>query len=80
MLHFLAVLAIATLLIIGWIYGGLFACVFLSIAPALGLIILALQQLPGGSPSSPAWAVVCAILLVVIWTPRVLWRQIVFKG
>ena len=69
-LHLLIGLTVATLLIIGCFYGNLFACVFLSIVPGGAVLILCLQQLPGGSPSNPAWALVCAGLLACIWAPR----------
>jgi hypothetical protein len=63
-------LAIATVLIIGWAAGNLFACVFLSIPTALAMLIFAIQ-----SPSNVGWTLACAGALCIIWTPYMARRQ-----
>jgi len=64
-MHVLFGLAVATVLIIGWGYGNLFACVFLSIPVTLGLLVFIAQ-----TPASPGWALACGMLLAAIWAPR----------
>ena len=63
-------LVVATVIIIMWARGGLFACVFLSIPIGGGLLVFVLQVPSGGSPNAPIWALVCALLLAGIWAPR----------
>ena len=65
MLHALVGLTVATILIIGWGYGNLFACVFLTIPITLGLLVFAVK-----TPAAPGWALTCMVLLAVIWLPR----------
>ena len=65
MFHALICLVIATVLLIGWGAGNLFACVFLSIPVGLGMLIFILQ-----TPSNPPWALACMVALIVIWAPR----------
>jgi RsiW-degrading membrane proteinase PrsW (M82 family) len=62
-------LTIATVIIMLWARGTLFACVFLSIPTTLVMLIFAFQDRTG-SPNGPVWALVCAMLLAVIWAPR----------
>jgi len=64
-MHILIGMAVATVLIILWAQGSLFACVFLSLAPALGALIFLIQ-----SPHASPWWLACVALIVVIWTPR----------
>lgn len=71
-MHILIGLAVATVLIILWAQGNLFACVFLSIPTALGLLLFAVQD-AARSPDHVTWAFVCAALLAGIWAPRY-WR------
>ena len=63
-------MAVATLLIIGWAYGSLAACVFLTLAPAAALLIFALQHVGNGHPSPPVWILVCVFIIWAIWLPR----------
>jgi hypothetical protein len=72
-IHILIGLAVATVLIILWASGNLFACVFLSIPPALGLLIFMLQD-ARGSPNHWVWALACAFSLAGIWAPRLFRR------
>ena len=65
MLHAIIGLVIATVLLIGWGAGNLFACVFLSIPVGLGMLVFILQ-----TPSNLPWALACMVVLVVIWAPR----------
>jgi hypothetical protein len=69
-MHIIIGMAVATLLIIGWGYGSLVACVFLTLAPAAALLIFALQHLSRGHPSDPVWILVCIGLIAIIWLPR----------
>ena len=69
MIHILIGLAVATVLIILWASGNLFACVFLSIPAGLGLLIFTVQD-ARGSPNHWIWALACAALLAGIWVPR----------
>ena len=73
-MHILIFMAVATVLIILWAQGNLFACVFLSIVPALGFLIFAIQDRTD-SPGSPAWMLICAVSLAVIWVPLYLRRR-----
>lgn len=66
-----AVLAIATLLVIGWIYGSLFACVFLTL-PALLMFGLAVML---DGPAAPYFQIGCAVLVAAIWVPFVIRRR-----
>jgi hypothetical protein len=68
MIHILIGLAVATVLIILWASGNLFACVFLSIPPALGLLIIAMRT----DPALPIYPQLCFGSLAVIWLPRFL--------
>ena len=68
-MHILIGLAVATVIIILWAQGSLFACVFLSIPTGLGALILAVQD-ELTAPNHVAHALFCALLLLVIWAPR----------
>ena len=70
-MHILIGMAVATVLIILWASGNLFACVFLSIPPALGLLIIAMRT----DPALPIYPQLCFGSLAVIWTPRFLHRR-----
>jgi hypothetical protein len=59
-------LAVTTALIILWTSGNLFACVFLSIPPGLGLLVIAMRD----DPALPIYPTLCLGSLVVIWAPR----------
>jgi hypothetical protein len=60
-MHILIGLVVATVLVIGWACGNLFACVFLSL-PTIGLFVfLAMQNHPAA-----AW---CLAALGAIWVP-----------
>ena len=67
-------LAVATVLIIWWFNGNLFACVFLSIIPggAAGVgFLVAIFASNGEDRVSAAWcALAGAIALGIIWLPR----------
>jgi uncharacterized membrane protein (UPF0136 family) len=71
-MHILFFLAVATVLIIWWFHGNLFACVFLSLpvgaAFFAGLAMLGDKDIPvaGGV----LLATVSASVLVGIWAPR----------
>ena len=65
------VMGLATILLIGWAQGQLFACVFLSIPPALGLLIIAMRT----DPALPIYPQLCFGALAIIWTPRYLIRR-----
>jgi hypothetical protein len=65
-------LAVAAAFIILWASGNLFACVFLSIPPALGLLVIAMRD----NPAMPIYPLICIGALVVIWTPRYLHRRV----
>ena len=66
MLHIIIGLVIATVLVMGWAGGNLFACVFLSLPVGLAAIICALQA------KQDMWGafVACLVILAVIWLPR----------
>ena len=49
------VMGLATILLIGWAQGQLFACVFLSIPTGLSMLIFAMQE-PVRSPDHVFWA------------------------
>jgi len=63
-------LAVATLLIMGWITGNRFVCVFLSL-PVVGVAILALAT---HAPATPV--AVCVGILLAIWAPLFAGRAI----
>jgi hypothetical protein len=64
-------LTVATLLVIGWIYGNLFVCVFLTL-PLLLLFCLAAAL---NGPAAPYYLVGCPVLLFAIWAPFVIRRR-----
>jgi hypothetical protein len=67
-------MGVAATLIILWVQGNLFACVFLSIPPALGLLIFTLQD-GTNSPNHVDWAIACLALLAVVWMPHYCLRR-----
>ena len=73
-MHILIGLAVATVIIILWARGNLFACVFLSIP--IGLLMLLMIADTGDGLKALLSAMVCAGLLAVIWVPRY-WRHVV---
>jgi hypothetical protein len=56
-------LVIGTIAVIGWAYGNLFVCIFLSLATLFAALVM--NSL---SPSIGVWSGV-AVFLIVIWTP-----------
>ena len=62
-MHILIGLVVATVLVIGWACGNLFACVFLSLG-ALGLA-LAFSSVPA---AGNIW-LICFAIIFVIWVP-----------
>jgi hypothetical protein len=68
----LAVLAIATFAAIGWGRGNLFVSVFLSLPVGLATLLFAFQA----DHSGGGGAVVCLLILAVIWAPRVIRRLV----
>ena len=67
-MHILIGLAVATVIIILWAQGNLFACVFLSIPTGLGLLVFILQD--ERSPKHVDNALLCIVILLIIWAPR----------
>lgn len=70
-------LAIATVAAIGWFYGNLFVCVFLSLADAIVAGIGVLGATAPNVDAHPLGSLMLlgsVVLLVVIWLPR-LYRQ-----
>ena len=65
MTHILIGMAVATVLIILWAQGSLFACVFLSIPTGLGLLFF--------FSDTPVIGLICVLLLAGIWVPRFYW-------
>ena len=61
-MHILIGLAVATVIIILWAQGSLFACVFLSIPTGLGALFF--------FSDTPVIGLICALLLAGIWVPR----------
>ena len=61
-MHILIGLAVATVLIILWAQGNLFACVFLSIPTGLGALFFI--------SDTPVIGLICVLLLAGIWAPR----------
>ena len=59
-------LIVGTILIIMWASGNLLACVFLSILPSLGLLVIAMRE----NPALPIYPQICLGALVIIWLPR----------
>ena len=73
-MHILIFMAVATVLIIWWFNGNLFACVFLSIIPGGsrwgGFFSGDIRQQRGDRVSAAWFALAGAIALAVIWIPR----------
>ena len=66
-MHILIGLVVATVLVIGWACGNLFACVFLSLpVGALGLYSMLFINTGAGL----AGVLACAAVLCGIWGPR----------
>lgn len=63
-------LGVATILLITWARGSLFACVFLSLLPAAYVLLACLQQISGGNNFYPGWVLACLGLIGIIWLPR----------
>lgn len=61
-------LGVATLLVIGWFVGSIFACVFLTLPVATATIVFAAQD----TGPRIGWVLVCLGIMVVIWAPRAL--------
>jgi hypothetical protein len=66
----LAILVIATVIVLGWIRGSLFFCVFLTL-PAVAAIFIDLSQ--NAKPTMSGAANTALFALLVIWLPR-MWR------
>ena|SRR5215472_1661508 len=66
------VLAIASVLVMGWLRGSLFCSIFLTLGLAVPCILLGLLGLSWGGPAGPPFFIAGWILLGVIWAPRVL--------
>ncbi len=62
-------LAIATVLVIGWAKGNLFACVFLSLGLLLGALFSAVIMFSGQDWGAILF-VICLALLAGVWGPR----------
>jgi hypothetical protein len=61
-------LAIATVAVIGWLYGNLFVCVFLTL-PVAALCVLSTTS---NGPDASSWTVGCIVTLIIIWAPFVI--------
>lgn len=59
-------LCVATLLVIGWFVGSIFACVFMTLPVAAVGLIFALQD----TGARTGWVLVCLGIIAVIWAPR----------
>lgn len=74
MIHILIFMAVATALIILWAGGNLFACVFLSLPPAVGGVLGVFMASAANTASDRtfgAWMLVAsAVALGIIWFPR----------
>jgi hypothetical protein len=70
MIHILIGMAVATVLIILWAQGSLFACVFLSIPPGVVLLLFIKETISRAPPGGPIWPIACVALLLGIWAPR----------
>ena len=66
MLHFMLILALLTVLALGWFAGNIFVCVFLTL-PIVGLMLLFAT---GGGPAVGTWELGFGAVLVAIWLPR----------
>jgi len=64
-------LVIATLAVIGWAYGSLFACIFLTL-PTIPVAFM----LTEGFSRAPVVVVLWAVLLAAIWAPRLYRRSV----
>ena len=62
-------LAGATVAVIGWFYGSLFVCVFLTLPVAAVFVIAASNN----GLATPDWGAGCLLALIIIWTPRLVW-------
>jgi hypothetical protein len=71
LLYFLIGMAITALAIIGWGYGNLFVCVFLSLPVGLAALMSATSDYHG--PSNLPFFI--ALMLVFIWAPYLLRRR-----
>ena len=61
-MHILIGLSVATVILILWARGNLFACVFLSISIVL-VAVMVVTEMPG-------IGLICVLLLAGIWAPR----------
>src|SRR5215471_6866213 len=68
------VLAIASVLVIGWWYGSTFVCVFMTLGLAVPCIGLGLLGLVSGGPGGPPFFCAGWLLVALIWAPHI-WRS-----
>jgi hypothetical protein len=70
-LHFLLLLLIATVVVLGWLSGSVFIATFLTIADLLAAIVCVLFATSANHPPE-AWQIglpICVALFFVIWMP-----------
>jgi hypothetical protein len=65
-------LLIATMLVVGWACGSIFACVFLTLPVALVALLCAVQD----SGPRIGSVLICLAIIAVIWTPAKLRKKI----
>ena len=73
-------LAIASVLVLGWFYGNLLACIFLTLGSlcigGFGLILA-----DNHHPEAGAWITMASLaLLCITWAPRYYWCRAIDTG
>jgi len=74
-MHILLFLAVATVVVMLWARGALFACVFMTLPlAALGIASLVTIGQPGGAGAGAVGIIASVGLLAAVWAPRYLRR------